>query len=103
MQTQPQIEAALRESTSFVGNEASRLHIVLDDVLCPEPTHVTGCSPKDKPGSVAATEKDRLVIEHLPLVDFVVWRIRERLPSHISVQDLRSAGHHGTCRRCEQV
>jgi RNA polymerase sigma factor for flagellar operon FliA len=39
--------------------------------------------------------RDRLVIEHLPIVRFIARRIHERLPSHVPIDDLYSAGMVG--------
>ena len=37
-------------------------------------------------------ERDRLLLEHLPTVRFLARRIHERLPQHVDVDDLISAG-----------
>jgi RNA polymerase sigma factor FliA len=42
-----------------------------------------------------ATEEDRLVREHLPLVQYVVSEVAHRVPSHVSRSDLVSAGMLG--------
>jgi RNA polymerase sigma factor FliA len=39
-----------------------------------------------------AGEKESLLLEHLPIVRFLARRIHERLPQHIDVEDLVSAG-----------
>jgi RNA polymerase sigma factor for flagellar operon FliA len=36
--------------------------------------------------------RDRIVIEHTPLIRFIVNRIAVRLPSHIDLDDLYSTG-----------
>ncbi len=41
---------------------------------------------------VSAAERDRLLVEHLPTVRFVARRIHERLPQHVEIDDLVSAG-----------
>ena len=38
------------------------------------------------------SEQERLLLEHLPIVRFLARRIHERLPHHIDVEDLVSAG-----------
>ena len=38
------------------------------------------------------TEQERLVIEHLPIVRFIARRVHERLPQHVPIEDLYSAG-----------
>jgi RNA polymerase sigma factor for flagellar operon FliA len=44
--------------------------------------------------SVEATEadRDRLLLEHLPAVRYIARRIHERLPQHVELDDLVSAG-----------
>jgi len=37
-------------------------------------------------------EQERLLLEHLPIVRFLARRIHERLPQHVDVEDLVSAG-----------
>lgn len=41
---------------------------------------------------VSAEERDRLLVEHLPTVRYVARRIHERLPQHVDLEDLVSAG-----------
>jgi RNA polymerase sigma factor for flagellar operon FliA len=38
------------------------------------------------------TERDRMLIEHLPTVRYLARRIHERLPQHVELDDLVSAG-----------
>lgn len=40
----------------------------------------------------AANERDLLLIEHLPTVRYIARRIHERLPQHVDLDDLVSAG-----------
>lgn len=48
------------------------------------------------PGAVAGTmlnsEQERVLLEHLPIVRFLARRIHERLPQHVDIEDLVSAG-----------
>jgi len=48
------------------------------------------------PGTVAAQilsdEQERVLLEHLPIVRFLARRIHERLPQHVDIEDLVSAG-----------
>ncbi len=37
-------------------------------------------------------DRDQLVVEHMPMVRFIARRIHERLPQHIELEDLVSAG-----------
>src|SRR5271169_4749517 len=38
------------------------------------------------------TEQERVLLEHLPIVRFLARRIHERLPQHVDIEDLVSAG-----------
>jgi RNA polymerase sigma factor for flagellar operon FliA len=40
----------------------------------------------------AATDRDMLLMEHLPTVRYIARRIHERLPQHVDLDDLISAG-----------
>lgn len=46
------------------------------------------------PAEVRA-EQERLMVEHLPIVRFLARRIHERLPQHVDLEDLVSAGVMG--------
>src|SRR5579872_2492585 len=41
---------------------------------------------------ISETERDRLILEHLPQVRLIARRIQERLPENISLEDLISTG-----------
>lgn len=41
---------------------------------------------------ISATERDRMLMEHLPTVRYLARRIHERLPQHVDLEDLVSAG-----------
>lgn len=41
---------------------------------------------------MSEAERDRLLLEHLPTVRFLARRIHERLPQHVDIEDLVSAG-----------
>jgi RNA polymerase sigma factor FliA len=43
-------------------------------------------------GGGSATERDMLLMEHLPTVRYLARRIHERLPQHVELDDLVSAG-----------
>ena len=42
--------------------------------------------------SDVAADRDRLLLEHLPTVRYIARRIHERLPQHVDIDDLISAG-----------
>jgi RNA polymerase sigma factor for flagellar operon FliA len=43
-------------------------------------------------GFANGVEEERLLLEHLPIVRFLARRIHERLPQHVEMEDLVSAG-----------
>lgn len=43
-------------------------------------------------GAVLTAEQERVLLEHLPIVRFLARRIHERLPQHVDIEDLVSAG-----------
>jgi RNA polymerase sigma factor FliA len=43
-------------------------------------------------GDHLASQQEQVVLEHLPLVRFIARRVHERLPRHVSIDDLYSAG-----------
>ena len=45
-----------------------------------------------QPGDLLTAEQELLMIEHLPIVRFIARRIHERLPQHVPIEDLYSAG-----------
>jgi RNA polymerase sigma factor FliA len=48
---------------------------------------------EDPSGAViSAVDRDRLLLEHLPTVRYLARRIHERLPQHVELEDLISAG-----------
>jgi RNA polymerase sigma factor for flagellar operon FliA len=44
------------------------------------------------PAGILNGEQERLLLEHLPIVRFLARRIHERLPQHVDIEDLVSAG-----------
>jgi RNA polymerase sigma factor for flagellar operon FliA len=53
---------------------------------------VTRGYPPEMPPEVLNGEQERLLLEHLPIVRFLARRIHERLPQHVDIEDLVSAG-----------
>ncbi|WP_082661650.1 FliA/WhiG family RNA polymerase sigma factor [Terracidiphilus gabretensis] len=43
-------------------------------------------------GAAMTPEQERVLLEHLPVVRFLARRIHERLPQHVEIEDLISAG-----------
>ena len=52
----------------------------------------TGECDGDATESGTASERDQLLMEHLPTVRYLARRIHERLPQHVDLDDLISAG-----------
>ncbi|MGA8743917.1 MAG: sigma factor [Terracidiphilus sp.] len=53
---------------------------------------VPGGYPPEIPSGVLNGEQERLLLEHLPIVRFLARRIHDRLPQHVDIEDLVSAG-----------
>lgn len=55
---------------------------------------ISGYPPSAEPGLAPAltAEQERVLLEHLPIVRFLARRIHERLPQHVDIEDLVSAG-----------
>jgi RNA polymerase sigma factor FliA len=60
-----------------------------DDVAVVTPVSATAMVPG---ASLSAEERERLLLEHMSSVRFVARRICERLPHHVEMDDLISAG-----------
>jgi RNA polymerase sigma factor FliA len=67
------------------------------------PHHIGSAEPKPPRNSSAAVlplgkrdlltaEQERAMVEHLPIVRFIARRIHDRLPPHMPIEDLYSAG-----------
>ncbi len=51
-----------------------------------------GYPPSASAGPGLNGEQERILLEHLPIVRFLARRIHERLPQHVDIEDLVSAG-----------
>jgi RNA polymerase sigma factor FliA len=51
-----------------------------------------GYPPTASAGPILSAEQERVLLEHLPIVRFLARRIHERLPQHVDIEDLVSAG-----------
>src|SRR5208337_5047211 len=51
-----------------------------------------GYPPSGAQLPVLTGEQERVLLEHLPIVRFLARRIHERLPQHVDIEDLVSAG-----------
>jgi len=52
----------------------------------------SGYPPPAVAGPSLTGEQERVLLEHLPIVRFLARRIHERLPQHVDIEDLVSAG-----------
>jgi len=48
--------------------------------------------PNPAGASTLSAEQEKVLLEHLPIVRFLARRIHERLPQHVDIEDLVSAG-----------
>jgi RNA polymerase sigma factor for flagellar operon FliA len=60
-----------------------------------------GARPEPSPVELAQM-RDQMIVEHLPTVRFVARRIHERLPAHVELEDLISAGVVGLIDACNK-
>jgi RNA polymerase sigma factor for flagellar operon FliA len=51
-----------------------------------------GYPPVTVGGASLNSEQEKILLEHLPIVRFLARRIHERLPQHVDIEDLVSAG-----------
>ena len=56
------------------------------------PKKGTPAAKRSLPKALEGPERDRLLLEHLPTVRYLARRIHERLPQHVELDDLVSAG-----------
>jgi len=52
----------------------------------------SGYPPAAAASPALSSEQERILLEHLPIVRFLARRIHERLPQHVDIEDLVSAG-----------
>ncbi|MGC2614170.1 MAG: FliA/WhiG family RNA polymerase sigma factor [Terracidiphilus sp.] len=62
------------------------------DLARRQPAIIPGGYPPGLPPEILSGEQERLLLEHLPIVRFLARRIHERLPQHVDIEDLISAG-----------
>jgi RNA polymerase sigma factor for flagellar operon FliA len=77
-----------------------RLNFEEGDPLADDPGGLLGHTAEASDGlengegapEITAAERDQLLLEHLPTVRYLARRIHERLPQHVELDDLISAG-----------
>ena len=67
-------------------------HVVPDSAKKEAPAGAPRTSLGPRTGDLLTAEQEKLMIEHLPIVRFIARRIHERLPQHVPIEDLYSAG-----------
>jgi RNA polymerase sigma factor (sigma-70 family) len=56
------------------------------------PNDLSAAEAPPRPRDLLTADEERVMTEHLPTVRFIARRIHERLPPHVSIEDLYSAG-----------
>jgi RNA polymerase sigma factor for flagellar operon FliA len=56
------------------------------------PTKATLAATRQLPEALTGSDRDRILVEHLPMVRYLARRIHERLPNYVELEDLVSAG-----------
>ncbi len=91
----------VRSATPIHEAQQAALSIMMDQTLPKSdlaqydyvaPRKGTPAAKRSVPKSLAGPERDRLLLEHLPTVRYLARRIHERLPQHVELEDLVSAG-----------
>jgi RNA polymerase sigma factor for flagellar operon FliA len=85
-QRRPRRSGEPAENISAVNHVASKS--AKQDPPAVSPLLPVGTPPAD----LLTAEQEKLMIEHLPIVRFIARRIHERLPQHVPIEDLYSAG-----------
>jgi RNA polymerase sigma factor for flagellar operon FliA len=67
-------------------------HVPPESAKKEAPAATPAITPGQQPGDLLTAEQEKLMIEHLPIVRFIARRIHERLPQHVPIEDLYSAG-----------
>jgi RNA polymerase sigma factor FliA len=79
-----------RSRRSEVRDE--QVSVARDAVASDSSTPASTPSPKPSMTIGLSPEQEKLMLEHLPIVRFIARRIHERLPQHVPIEDLYSAG-----------
>ena len=87
-----QVLQGLPKSTLFDNKQASLEDAGLAKAAVFAPFTGDGLEETETVADGSATERDLLLMEHLPTVRYLARRIHERLPQHVELDDLVSAG-----------
>ena len=61
----------------------------------PTEVRMTGDAASAASLTPTVPDRDHLIVEHLPTVRYIARKIHERMPQHVDLEDLISAGHMG--------
>jgi RNA polymerase sigma factor FliA len=67
-------------------------HVAPENAKKESPAAAPAVTLGARPTDLLTAEQEKLMIEHLPIVRFIARRIHERLPQHVPIEDLYSAG-----------
>jgi RNA polymerase sigma factor FliA len=81
-----------RRSGASVNDINAVSHVPPESVKKEIPAAAPAMAPRQQSGDLLTAEQEKLMIEHLPIVRFIARRIHERLPQHVPIEDLYSAG-----------
>lgn len=90
----PFVWTADRKQDPFDSSVETRQHsepILHEALLASSPV----AAPATAPQLAAGVAREQVLLDHMPLVRFVARRIHERLPQHVELEDLVSAGMLG--------
>ena len=86
----------MRKSGMHTESETAQHHAsTLAAPLQTTAAQVVPVAPQRSPAEMSAAEREALLLEHLPVVRYIARRIHERLPQHVEMDDLVSAGMVG--------
>jgi RNA polymerase sigma factor for flagellar operon FliA len=73
-----------------MGSQAAP--VIQDSKLTRRAAAGNGYPPAAMAAGALTVEQEKVLLEHLPIVRFLARRIHERLPQHVDIEDLISAG-----------
>jgi RNA polymerase sigma factor for flagellar operon FliA len=78
--------------SAMFGDEPMGFHAADLPALAGVSPYSDVAAPTNGMNAMTVADRDRLLLEHLPTVRFLARRIHERLPQHVELDDLISAG-----------
>ncbi len=96
-------ELVLAELDPIAGLDATAgLDTVELSSLATEPVSLAGIGTKSGSNDGLNYEREQLLMDNLPTVRFIARRIHERLPQHVELEELISAGMLGLLDACQK-